>query len=76
MEHCHSVNKVHNTSFGFELTKIRTNKDMTRKEMGKLLSVSESSIWAWECGVHLPKIPQVLLICEILDTTPNDLLGF
>lgn len=76
MRHEFSVNKVHDTSFGFKLTEIRDNKNMNRKELGKFLGVSESTIWAWECGVHFPRISMFLKVCELLEVTPNDLLGY
>lgn len=53
-----------------------------RKELG--LTVSQCAAYlqktqpAWslyETGLRLPKLDELLKICHLLDTTPNDLLG-
>jgi len=76
VKYCYSVNKIHDCEFGAMVIKYREDKDLDRNELGALLNVSGSTIGSWENGVHLPKIPQFLKVCELFKVTPNDLLGF
>ena len=53
-----------------------------RKELGKTVSQCAAFLQktqpAWtlyETGKRLPKLDELLEICRLLDTTPNDLLG-
>ena len=53
-----------------------------RKELGKTVSQCAAFLHktqpAWtlyETGKRLPKLDEMLEICRLLDTTPNDLLG-
>ena len=53
-----------------------------RKELGKTVSQCAAFLHktqpAWtlyETGKRLPKLDELLEICRLLDTTPNDLLG-
>lgn len=71
-----SVNKAHDGCFGTEMRKIRDKRKLTTGEMGKLFGVSASAITAWECGVNLPRLHTILIVCDILMVTPNDLLGY
>lgn len=60
--------------FKDNLRKARKHKDLTQKQLAKLLNVSDNAVSNWENGVSRPDIDQLALICTILSVSPNDLI--
>lgn len=56
------------------LVKLRKKKDMTQKELAKILGVSEKTISEWERGITSPDISLLDDIARIFDTTILEIL--
>lgn len=38
--------------------------------------ISHVSVEKWECGKHEPSVYSLLLLAKVLDSSPNELLGW
>ncbi len=61
-------------SFGDFLKQKRLEKNLTQKQLAKLLFVSESAVSKWEKGVSHPDITMLPKLCEILGVTEHELI--
>lgn len=59
--------------FGKHLMQLRTERNMTQKEMATKLQVSESTYANWEQGRREPSLSNLLQIAKILETDMNNL---
>lgn len=50
----------------------RKKKEMTQKELGEKLNVSDKSISKWERGINMPDASLYILLCEELDISINE----
>lgn len=60
---------------GSFITQQRKEKEMTQKQMGDALGVSDKTISKWECGKGMPDISIMIPLCELLDISVNELLS-
>ena len=63
-----------NIKIGNLIKTLRIKKDMTQKEIGDKLSVSDKTISKWETGNGLPDISILSALAEVLDTQIDYLL--
>jgi DNA-binding transcriptional regulator YiaG len=49
---------------------------ISQTAIAKLLQTSQQCVSNWVKGIYEPSIEQILELCKILETTPNELLGF
>lgn len=63
-------------TLGPRIRAARKAKGLTATVCAKLVNVSQPAWNMWEVGKRLPKIELLVAICDLLDTTPNALLGF
>ena len=61
-------------SIGSFLRQKRQEKNLTQKQLSKLLFVSESTISKWEKGVAHPDITLLPKLCEILGVSEHELI--
>ena len=61
--------------FGENLKKARLERGLTTTACAKLLEISQPAWNFYELGSREPKLDALVRICEILNTTPNKLLG-
>ena len=61
--------------FPAQLKRIRQAKGVTQKQVANALGVSKQTITAYEAGTREPDLMKLITIAEVLDTTPDDLLG-
>lgn len=59
---------------GKNIKRIRNVRKITQKELAESLGIIEQTVSKIERGVFSPSFATLLRICEILDTTPNELL--
>lgn len=45
----------------------RKEKQMTQKQLGEALGISDKAISKWECGKGLPDISIMMPLCELLE---------
>lgn len=53
----------------------RKEKQMTQRQLGEALGISDKAISKWECGKGLPDISIMVPLCELLDINVNELLS-
>lgn len=58
------------------LSALRKAKGLSQEDMAEKLGVSRQAISKWENGLTSPEMANIAGICEILEVTPNKLMGF
>ena len=61
--------------FKNRLKDLRTEKNLTQKELAKLLNTTDDSIFSWEKGRSQPSIEMLCAICNVFDTSADYLIG-
>ena len=61
--------------FGNKLYALRTEKDLTQKELAKILGVSDKAVSKWETGEAMPRLKTLQLIAECFSASYEDLLS-
>ncbi len=62
--------------FSENLRKALSDKNETQADLAKHLNTTQATVSRWISGVNEPDLQTFLNICEYLDETPNDLLGY
>jgi transcriptional regulator with XRE-family HTH domain len=62
------------TGLGLRLKSLRQAKELTQKEAGMLMDVSEASVRAWECGRAEPPLSYIAHWIESGEADPYWLL--
>ena len=57
------------------IRELREKNDMTQSELAKRLSVTRSSVNAWEMSLSIPSSKILPELCKVLHTTSDYLLG-
>lgn len=65
-----------NIDFGNKIYEIRKKNNLSQKELGEMLGVSNKAVSKWENGEAIPKTATMLKLAEIFKVDVNDLLGF
>ncbi|MBQ7236479.1 MAG: helix-turn-helix transcriptional regulator [Clostridia bacterium] len=60
--------------FSENLNALRQTKQLTQKQLAKLLDVYQRTISAWEKGVCEPSFQMLSKICEIFDESFDNIL--
>ena len=60
---------------GERLIRLRKAKKFTQTDLAELCGVSRNSIVNWETDKREPKISDIQKLAEVLDVSPNDLIG-
>ena len=58
------------------LREIRKREGHTTVSAAKALCVSQPTYNTWELGTREPNIEKILALCQLLKTSPNELLGY
>lgn len=61
--------------FPAQLKRIRQAKGVTQKQVADALGVSKQTITAYEAGTREPDLMKLIALAEVLDSTPDELLG-
>lgn len=61
--------------FTVQLKKARTAQGLTQKQVADYIGVSKQTITAYEAGTREPDLMKLVLLAEVLKTTPDFLLG-
>ena len=61
--------------FGKRLRTLRKEKDLTQKELGKMIGVGRTTISEYESGKIVPRQDGLVKLAEILDVTVDYLTG-
>ena len=57
------------------IRELREKNDMTQSELAKRLSITRSSVTAWEMSLSIPSSKILPELCKVLHTTSDYLLG-
>ena len=57
------------------IRELRERNDMTQSELAKRLSITRSSVNAWEMSLSIPSSKILPELCKVLHTTSDYLLG-
>ena len=60
---------------GKRLKELRIKAGLTQQQLGDLVNVTKVSICCYEKGVRTPNVETLLDLSQVLNTTPNYLLG-
>ncbi len=59
----------------FKIKELRKEKNLTQKELAKLLNKSETGYASWEQGLSEPSVNDLILLCKIFEVSADYLLG-
>ena len=59
---------------GSKITEIRKRNNMTQDDVAEKLFMSRQVVSKWENGITLPSIETLLDLCEVLNTTFDEVL--
>lgn len=63
-------------NFGKRLKEQLIWQGISQTELAKQLKIGKTAVSNWITGRNYPTVTQLIKICIILDTTPNELLDF
>lgn len=62
-------------TLGIRLKKLRKDKNMTQQHLADRVGVSKTSVIYWEKDENIPKHESLMLLADVLDTSPNWILN-
>ena len=62
--------------FSKNLTSFRKKKGYSQEQLAFQIGVSRQAVSKWETGLSQPELSNIEKICEVLEITPNDLMGY
>lgn len=57
------------------MKELRTNRNLTQKELAAMLKICRNTVSNWENGKQLPKLHQVIALAKLYNVKCNYLLG-
>ena len=63
-------------SFNKNLTDYRKRKGLSQEQLAFQIGVSRQAVSKWETGLSQPELTNIEKICEVLEITPNELMGY
>ena len=75
IEHLKKEEKEMSTYFAETLRKIRTEKNLSQRELAERMYVTRSTIARWESGSRLPDAVMITRLAKSLDTDVNTLIS-
>lgn len=60
---------------GLQIKKYREKKEMQQKDLAELLSVTPGAVSGWESGNFMPGPETLMLLCDTLEISMDDLFG-
>ena len=64
------------TIFSKNLKKALKDRNMTLSSLANKLNLHRTNVCRWTTGKVVPRIDTLMKICEILEISPNELLGY
>ncbi len=61
--------------FSMRLRELRTDKQMSMKQLAVAIGTTDAAISNWENGINEPKISYVIRLCEFFNVSADYLLG-
>lgn len=70
------VKKIRRNRFAEKLKALRTDAGINQVALAQILGVTQVTVSLYESGRREPDLDDLMSICDRMNTTPNDLLGF
>lgn len=61
---------------GENIKYLMKSKNLTQNALAHMLNVKQNTVSQWVNEINEPNCETILKLCEILDTTPNEILGW
>ena len=61
---------------GENIKYLMKSKNLTQNALAQMLNVKQNTVSQWVNEINEPNCETILKLCEILDTTPNEILGW
>lgn len=62
-------------SFGKRLKELRTEKNISQKDLAEIIDTNNSSVCDWECGRAEPNFDTLVRLCAFFGVSADYLLG-
>lgn len=63
-------------SLNEKLIQYRREKEISQEALAEQLGVSRQAVSKWETGESMPELSNLLSLCKIFNTTPNEFFGY
>ena len=63
-----------NVQFGKNISALRKQAGMTRKQLAEILDVTEMAVGTYERGIRTPSLDKILQLAELFKVSTDDLL--
>ena len=63
------------STFSMRFRELRTDKQMSMKQLAVAIGTTDAAISNWENGINEPKISYVIRLCEFFNVSADYLLG-
>ena len=63
------------STFSIRLRELRTEHNMSMKQLAKLINTTDAAISNWENGVNEPKLSYIVSLSKVFNVTADYLLG-
>ncbi|MBQ8229223.1 MAG: helix-turn-helix transcriptional regulator [Clostridia bacterium] len=61
---------------GNKIKELMAVKGYTQQKVAEMLGVRQNTVSQWITDTNEPNCQTIIALCKILDTTPNELLGW
>lgn len=65
---------MHNYDLGNRIYQLRKSKNLSQKELGEMVGVSNKAVSKWENGTAIPKTDTLVKLAQILGVSPQEML--
>lgn len=63
------------STFSIRLKELRTENNMSMKQLAHLINTTDAAISNWENGVNEPKLTYIVSLAKVFNVTTDYLLG-
>lgn len=74
MKRTNKTTEVKCTDFANTIYRIRIERNLTQKDLGDLIGVSDRTISKWENGTTVPDLETIKTLCKELDISPDSII--
>ncbi len=70
------VKKIRRNRFAEKLKAMRSDAGLNQVALAQILGVTQVTVSLYESGRREPDLDDLMAICDRMNSTPNDMLGF
>ena len=70
------VKKIRRNRFAEKLKAMRSDAGLNQVALAQILGVTQVTVSLYESGRREPDLDDLMAICDRMNTTPNDMLGY